>query len=43
MVFDIKMKDFRHKAKLVAGGNITNLQATTKYTNAILIETFVLH
>ncbi len=32
MIFDIKMEDFRHKARLVAGGHMTDVTATLSYT-----------
>ena len=39
MVFDIKMEDFRQKARLVAGGHITEAPATITYATAVSIET----
>ena len=38
MVFDIKMEDFRHKARLMAGGNMTKTLANISYTNVVSRE-----
>ena len=39
MVFDVKMKDFRCKARLVAGGHRTEALATIMYTSIVSRET----
>ena len=39
MEFNIKMDDFRQKARLVTGGHITKAQATTMYASIVLRET----
>ena len=39
MVFDIKMEDFRQKARLVAGGHITKALATITYASVVSRET----
>ena len=39
MVFDIKMEDFRCKARLVAGGHMTKAPATITYASAVMRET----
>jgi hypothetical protein len=39
MIFDIKMKDFRHKARLVAGGHMTKAPATITYASVVSRET----
>ena len=39
MVFDVKMKDCRCKAKLVAGGHITEALATIMYASIVSRET----
>ena len=39
MVFDIKMKDFRKKARLVTGGNMTKAPATITYASVVSRET----
>ena len=38
MVFDIKMEDFRHKARLVAGGHMTEAPATIMYASVVSRE-----
>ena len=38
MVFDIKMKNFKQKARLVAGGHMTKALATIKYANLVSRE-----
>ena len=40
MVFDIKMKDFGHKARLVAGGHMSKAPATITHASVMSIETF---
>ena len=35
MIFDIKMEDFRHKARLVAGGHLTKAPATITYASVV--------
>ena len=39
MVFDIKMEDFRRKARLVAGGHMTGAPATITYASVVSRET----
>ena len=39
MIFDIKMEDFRHKARLVAGGHRTKAPATITYASIVSCET----
>ena len=39
MIFDIKMEDFRRKARLVAGGHMTNVPATFTYASVVTRET----
>ncbi len=39
MVFDIKMEDFKHKARLVAGGHKTEAPATITYASVVSHET----
>jgi hypothetical protein len=39
MVFDIKMKDFQCKARLVAGGHMTKAPATITYASVVSRET----
>ena len=39
VVFDIKMEDFRQKARLVAGGHMTEALATIMYTSIMSRET----
>ena len=39
MVFDIKMEDFRQKARLVAGGHMTEAPATIMYASVVSRET----
>ena len=39
MVFDIKIEDFRLKARLVAGGYMTNVPATITYVSIMSRET----
>ena len=38
-VFDIKMEDFRHKAKLVTGGPMTEAPATIVYASVVSRDT----
>ena len=38
MVFDIKMEDFREKARLIAGGHMIEAQATITYPSVVLNE-----
>jgi hypothetical protein len=35
MIFDVKMEDFHHKARLVAGGHATNAPATLTYPSVM--------
>ncbi len=39
MIFDIKMEDFRRKARLVAGGHMTKAPATITYASVVSRET----
>jgi hypothetical protein len=39
MIFDVKMEDFRQKARLVAGGHCTKAPATTTYASVVSHET----
>ena len=39
MIFDIKMEDFCHKARLVAGGHLTKAPATITYASVVSRET----
>ena len=39
MVFDIKMEDFRHKTRLVAGGHMTKALATITYDSIVSKKT----
>jgi hypothetical protein len=39
MIFDIKMEDFRCKARLVAGGHMTKAPATITYASVVSHET----
>ena len=39
MVFDVKMEDFRRKARLVAGGHMTEAPATITYASVVSRET----
>ena len=39
MIFDIKMEDFCHKARLVAEGHRTEAPATITYTSVVSCET----
>lgn len=39
MIFDVKMEDFRRKARLVAGGHKTEAPATTTYASVVSRET----
>ena len=39
MVFDVKMKDFRRKARLVAGGHMTKAPPTITYASVVSRET----
>jgi hypothetical protein len=39
MIFDIKMEDFRRKARLVAGGNMTKAPATITYVSVVSCRT----
>ena len=38
MIFDVKIKDFRRKARLVARGNVTDPPATIMYARVVLRE-----
>jgi hypothetical protein len=42
MVFDVKMEDFRQKARLVAGGHLTKAPATITYASVVTRETMCL-
>ena len=39
MVFDVRMEDFRCKARLVAGGHMTKALATIRYASIVSRET----
>ena len=39
MIFDVKMEDFRRKARLVAGGHTTDPPATITYASVVSRET----
>jgi hypothetical protein len=39
MIFDVKMEDFRQKARLVAGGHLTEAPATITYASVVSRET----
>ena len=39
MIFDIKMEDFRRKARLVAGGHVTDVPPTITYSSVVGRET----
>ena len=39
MIFDVKMEDFRRKARLVAGGHATKAPATLTYASVVSRET----
>ncbi len=39
MIFDIKMEDFRRKARLVAVGHMTKAPATIPYASVVSCET----
>ncbi len=39
MIFDIKMENFRHKARLVAGGHMTKAPAIITYASVVSCET----
>jgi hypothetical protein len=39
MIFDVKMEDFRQKARLVAGGHRTKAPATITYDSVVSRET----
>ena len=39
MIFDVKMEDFRRKARLVAGGHMTDVPATVTYASVVSRET----
>ena len=39
MIFDVKMEDFRRKARLVAGGHVTKPPATITYASIVSRET----
>ncbi len=42
MIFDLKMEDFRQKARLVAGGHLTKAPATITYASVVSRETVCL-
>ncbi len=39
MIFDVKMEDFCHKTRLVAGGYMTKAPATLTYASVVSRET----
>ncbi len=42
MIFDVKMDNFRQKARLVAGGHLTKAPATITYASVVSRETVCL-
>jgi hypothetical protein len=38
MIFDVKMEDFRHKARFVAGGHTTDTPHAMTYASVVSIE-----
>jgi hypothetical protein len=42
MIFDVKMEDFRQKARLVAGGHRTKAPVTITYASMVSCETMCL-
>ena len=38
MIFDVKMEDFRRKARLVAGGHMTKAPAAVTYASVVSRE-----
>ena len=39
MIFDVKMEDFRHKARYVAGGHTTEAPTVLTYASVVSRET----
>ena len=39
MIFDVKMEDFRRKARMVAGGHMTDVPPTITYESVVSCET----
>ena len=39
MIFDVKMEDFRQKARLVTGGHVTKAPATITYASVVARDT----
>ena len=39
MIFDVNMEDFRRKARLVAGGHVTDPPATINHASAVSRDT----
>ncbi len=39
MIFDVKMEDFPHKARLIAGGHMTKAPATLTYASVMSQKT----
>ena len=39
MIFDVKMEDFRQKARLVAGGHVTNAPSIITYASVVVRDT----
>ncbi len=39
MIFDVKMEDFRRKARLVAGGHVKKAPASITYASVVSRET----
>ena len=37
MVFDVKVKDFRHKAMLAAGGHMTKAPVTVMHASIVIL------
>ena len=42
MIFDIKMEDFKRKARYVAGGHMTDTPATITYASVVSRETVMI-
>jgi hypothetical protein len=38
MIFDVKMEDFRHKARFVAGGHTADTQKAMTYASVVSRE-----
>ena len=42
MIFDVKMEDFRRKARFVVGGNVTDPPYTITYTSLVSKDTVII-